>query len=177
VTCRRQAAAGDRHPCRSQALKRRGNRRDFGHVALYLEVKCQRPFETERAVVTTQIGEQLDRAQCRARTRATVSDRSHATTAEPVPRIALTQRDGCPSRGSNKGILRGTRTSASQGCVIGWHAIVVKRTSRPAKGIPLAPQLVAHPARIGVAGRSSRSISPEPRPVFSLRDVGGLRHA
>lgn len=52
--------------------------------------------------MTTQIGEQLGRAQRRVRGSAPVSDRSSTTTVEPVPQIALTQQEACTSLGCSE---------------------------------------------------------------------------
>jgi hypothetical protein len=76
--------------------------RDSVPQTLYLEGSLfQRPIETERSVVTTQISE-LGRAQRRLRAAAPDSDRAAVTTVEPVPRIALTQQEACASLGCSE---------------------------------------------------------------------------
>src|SRR5690349_16920455 len=73
--------------------------RDSGSETLYLEGSaCQRRFGQKRSVVTTQISE-LGPTQRRVRAVAPVSDRADFTTAEQVPRIALTQQEACVSLG------------------------------------------------------------------------------
>ena len=64
--------------------------------------QSQKRFETERSVVSTQIGEKLERRQPRLRAVASVSDGSPGTTVEPVPRIALTQQEACASLGCSE---------------------------------------------------------------------------
>lgn len=56
----------------------------------------------ERGVMSTQIGEQLLRAQRRVRDPAAGWDRSSVTMVEPVARIALTRQDACGSLGANE---------------------------------------------------------------------------
>ena len=64
--------------------------------------ESQRRFETEHSVVSTQIGEQLGRAERRVRPPAAASDGSSITTVEPVSRIALTQQEACASLGCSE---------------------------------------------------------------------------
>jgi hypothetical protein len=62
-------------------------------------------IETERSVVSIRIGEQLGRRQSRGRSPAPVSDRSSGSAAEPVPRIALTQKEARASLGCGEEFL------------------------------------------------------------------------
>jgi len=68
---------------------------------LYLEGSAE-VLEMERALVSTQIGEQLQRRQSRPRAAGAVSDRASTTIVEPVPRIALTQQEACASLGCSE---------------------------------------------------------------------------
>jgi hypothetical protein len=68
---------------------------------LYLEGSAE-VLEMERALVSTQIGEQLKRRQSRPRAAGAVSDRASTTIVEPVPRIALTQQEACASLGCSE---------------------------------------------------------------------------
>jgi hypothetical protein len=55
--------------------------------------QCRSRFETERSVVSIQIGEQLERWRARVRALASLSDRSSDMALEPVRQIALTQEE------------------------------------------------------------------------------------
>jgi AcrR family transcriptional regulator len=64
----------------------------------YLEAMGQTPLKRgERSVVRTQVGEQLEQHQRRARPRALVWDRSLTLTVELVPRFTPTEHDACAS--------------------------------------------------------------------------------
>jgi hypothetical protein len=59
--------------------------------------QSQKRVETERSVVSTQVGEKLERRKRRLSTVASVWDGSPGGIVEPVPRIALTQQEACAS--------------------------------------------------------------------------------
>ena len=125
--------------------------------------------------MSTQIGEQLGRAQRRARTPAAVSDRSSIAKVEPVLRIVVNQLEACASLGGSEDFLVERMHFATSGGAI-TRQTVVMRVSRPAKGRSPAAQPAPPAARIGV-DRRSEPISRQHRLAFPFRDARGFPYA